>query len=160
MRRRRLIAFLAAAALIGGCGGDDDEPDRKTPVAPVPGPLINGRPSAGDPLAPADRRAARAATDRFLRSYLPYLYGRAEPTSVQPVTPDVARVLRSSRARVTPAQAERRPRVTALELLGQSRRSALVTVTVADGGPAPIRLVLTVERRDGRWVIADLGDDR
>lgn len=160
MRRRAVTAILACVAFVG-CGGDNEAERSTATTPPVPGPIIGAPPAAGrDPLRADERAAARAATTDFLGGYLPYLYGRARPSEVQPVTSAVAQVLRAGRARVTPAQAQRRPRVQALELVGQSPRSALVTVTVVDGGPAPFRLVLTAERQDGRWLIADLGDDR
>lgn len=159
----RVVAAGCAAVIVwlAGCGsGDHRTATRAQPTPPAPGPIIDARrPSGRDPLSAAERAAATAATRRFLARYLPYLYGRAVPGTVRPVTPSVARTLRRSNARVTPAQAARRPRITALRVTGQTAISALATATLADGGPAPYQLTLTVERRGGRWQIADLGDD-
>lgn len=157
---RRALTMLGASVVLAGCGSGHGR-DSSTPATPpAPGPII-GKPSApaGDPLSSAQRAAARATAQRFLAGYLPYLYGRGKPGSIAPVTPSVAHALRGGRARVTPAQARRHPRVTGLSVFGQSRRSALATVEIADGSPAPYRLTLTLEQRGPRWLVADLGDD-
>jgi hypothetical protein len=160
MRPRSAACTAMTLLVLGGCGGNG----RKEPVptvAPAPGPIIGGQPTPAprDPLSPGDRRAAAASVRRFLSGYLPYLYGRGPARRVAPVTPSVQQALRAGSARVTPAQRRRRPRVAGLEVIGQTPRSALAAVRVADGGPAEYQLTLTVERRDGRWVISDLGDD-
>ena len=154
---------MLACAALAGCGGGEDRAGRSTTTTPppLPGPIISEpAPANRDPLSTAERAAARAATTTFLDGSLPYLYGRRPAADVTPVSASVARALRAGRARTTPAQADRRPRVQSLELVGQSSISALATATIVDGGLTPYRLTLTVERRDGRWLIADLGDDR
>lgn len=160
MTAPRLTGIVVVAVLLAGCG-DREHPTRPPPVPAAPGPIITGRapPTASDPLTPAQRRAAKRAVRRFLRGYLPYLYGRAPARRVKPVTPSVAQALASGSARMTPAQRHRHPRVSRLKVTGQTAGSALAAVRVQDGGPAPFQLTLTVERRRGRWVISDLGDD-
>lgn len=157
---RRVLMVLAASAVLAGCGSSHN--DRSTATTPpAPGPIIGkANTSARDPLTGAQRAAARATAQRFLATYVPYLYGRGKPSRVGPVTQSVAHALRIGRARVTPAQARRHPRVTGLSVLGQSRRNALATVQIADGSPAPYRLTLTLEQRGPRWLVADLGDDK
>lgn len=153
-------AVAVAAVLLTGCGGHHPKPQTTPVTPPAPGPIIGAQTQPPrDPLSSAERREAAAAVRRFLSGYLPYLYGRGPAGRVAPVTPSVARTLRSGSARVTPAQRRRHPRVAALRVTGQTERSALATVQVTDGGPAPYQLTLTVEHRDGRWTIADLGDD-
>lgn len=159
-RCRVLASATVAAVLLAGCGGDHAKPQSTPAPPPAPGPIIGGQGQAArDPLSSAERRQAATVVRRFLSGYLPYLYGRTPASRVTPVTPSVARTLRSGSARVTPAQRRRHPRVAALHVTGQTAHSALATVQVADGGPAPYQLTLTVERRDGRWTITDLGDD-
>ncbi|MGD9735960.1 MAG: hypothetical protein AB7V58_10195 [Solirubrobacterales bacterium] len=153
-------AVAVAAVLLAGCG-DHHADSRTTPATPpAPGPIIGTTTQPPrDPLSTGERREATAAVRRFLSGYLPYLYGRGLPGRVAPVTPSVARTLRSGSARVTPAQRHRHPRVAALRVIGQTARSALAAVRIGDGGPAPYQLTLTVELRGGRWVVSDLGDD-
>lgn len=161
MTRAALPAAVAVAAvLLAGCGDHHANPRTTPATPPAPGPIIGGNTQPPrDPLGSAERRQAATAVRRFLSGYLPYLYGRGPADRVAPVTPSVARTLRSGSARVTPAQRQRHPRVAALRVTGQTERSALTAVQIADGGPAPYQLTLTVERRGNRWTIADLGDD-
>lgn len=160
--RRRVMALAATLVValgIGGCGADHSTRATTPAPPPAPGPIIGTKRGPADPLNRADRHAATRATRRFLTGYLPFLYGRRGPDRVRDATPSVVRALRRSRARVTPAQRRRRPRIGALALTGQTADSAIATVTIRDGGPAPYRLSLTVERRAGRWLVADLGND-
>lgn len=160
MTTRGLCAMAVCVVVLAGCGSGKATPSAPAPP-PAPGPIIGGpTPTAAqDPLPAAQRQAAERAVRRFLTGYLPFLYGRGPERDVAPVTASVAQALRAGSARVTPAQRRRRPRATALRISGQTPRSALAAVTVRDGGPAPFQLTLTVERRAGRWVISDLGDD-
>lgn len=161
MNRGARAAASLLAVLLAGCGGHGG-PTTSTPAPPpVPGPIIGGRqpPVARDPLTSSQRGQASSAVRRFLSGYLPYLYGRSPAARVAPVTSSVARALRSGSARVTPAQRRQRPRVAALKVTGQTTRSALASVQVGGAGAAPFQLTLTVERRGGRWLISDLGDD-
>lgn len=161
MRRRPAMCAVLAAALLASCGGKDEVRTSAPAPPPAPGPIIGGNasPTARDQLSAADRRAATAAVRRFLVGYLPYLYGRAPASRVEPITPSVAQALRAGTARTTPAQRRRHPRATAVKVTGQTARSALAGVQIADGGPAAFQLTLTVELRGRRWVISDLGDD-
>ena len=149
------VCLLAAgAALVLGRSSRDSSPIATTALPAAPSPVI-GRPRRTDPAA-AD---ARAAAQRFLGPYLRYLYGRARPGAVSGTTAAVARELRRGQARSTPAQAQRRPRVAGLEVTLQTPGSAVAAATIADGGPAPYRIVIGLERRDGRWLVSDLGND-
>ncbi len=162
---RRVAAAMCAALVLlvaaSGCGGDHtrDTSSKPTTTPAVPGPIIGGPRTPTNPLSAAERAAATRSARTFLSRYLPYLYGRARPASVMPVSPTVARTLRTSRARATPAQQQRRPRATALTVTAQSTRSAIASATIADGGPAPYRLSFTLERRAGRWQVVALGND-
>lgn len=161
MRHVRIAGCATLIVALASCGRGGDRAAPPAPTSrPAPGPIFDGgAPSGRDPLGAADRAAATAATRRFLAGYVPYLYGRARAATVAPVTPSVARTLRRSSARVTPAQATRHPRITDVRVTGQTAASALATAMIADGGPAPYQLTLTVERRGGRWQVSDLGDD-
>lgn len=150
-----LCLVVAAAAVLLGGGTDGSSPDgTTTALSAAPSPVIGG-PNTADP-AVAD---ARVAAQNFLGPYLRFLYGRARPDAVRGATPAVGRELRRGRARTTPAQAKRRPRVAGLEVTLQTPGSAVAAATIADGGPAPFRIVIGLERRGGRWLVSDLGND-
>lgn len=150
-----LCLLAAAAAVLLGGGTNGSPPVGRTTALPAaPSPFIGG-PKSIDP-AVAD---ARTAAQSFLGPYLRLLYGRARPEDVRGATAAVARELRRGRARTTPAQAQRRPRVAGLEVTLQTPGSAVAAATIADGGPAPYRIVIGLERRGGRWLVSDLGND-
>lgn len=159
-----ILLALAAAVLHPGqhqTGGPASSP---LPLIPAPNPVIGTRtpPPPPPPAGPsaAELARARAATRHFLAGYLPYLYGRAPARRVTDVTASVAASLRRSRARVTPAQRRRHPRLVALMLIGQTPGSAIATARVADGGVTAYPLTLTLQRSGrGEWVVADLGND-
>ncbi len=149
-----LCLLVAGAALLLGGGSRDSSSVATTSLPAAPSPVI-GRPAPVDPGV----TDARTAAQRFLGPYLRFLYGRARPDAVRGTTAAVARELRRGRARPTPAQAQRRPRLAGLEVTLQTPGSAVAAATVADGGPAPYRIVIGLERRNGRWLVADLGND-
>ncbi len=159
-----VVLALAAALLLPGqhrTGGPASSP---LPLIPAPNSVIGTRtpppppPPAGP--SPAELARARVAARRFLAGYLPYLYGRAPARRVTNLTASVAASLRRSRARVTPAQRRRHPRLVALMLIGQTPGSVIATARVADGGVAPYPLTFTLQRSGrGEWVVADLGND-
>ena len=161
MTRARVLGPALALLALGGCASQHRPPPSPAAPPPAPGPIIAGHstPPPLDPLTSAQRRQATVAVRRFLTGYLPYLYGRGPVGRVAPVTASVTRALHSGSARVTPAQRHRHPRVAGLRLTGQTSHSALAAVQITDAGPAAYQLTLTVERRAGRWVISDLGDD-
>jgi hypothetical protein len=149
-----LCLLIAGAALLLGGRSRDSSPVATTTLPAAPSPVI-GRPAPVDPGV----TDARTAAQRFLGPYLRFLYGRTRPGSVPGTTAEVARELRRGRARPTPAQAQRRPRLAGLEVTLQTPGSAVAAATIADGGPAPYRIVLGLERHNGRWLVADLGND-
>jgi len=158
-----VVLALAAALLLPGqhrAGAPASSPLR---LVPAPNPVIGTRtPPPPPPAGPSRAQLARArvAARRFLAGYLPYLYGRALARRVTDVTASVAASLRRSRARVTPAQRRRHPRLVGLTLVGQTPGSVIATARVADGGVAPYPLTFTLQQRtDGSWVVADLGND-
>jgi len=158
-----VLLALAAGLLLPGqhrTGGSASSPP---PLIPAPNPVIGTRtPPPHPPAGPsaAELARARAAARRFLAGYLPYLYGRGPARRVTNVSSSVAASLRRSRARVTPAQRRRHPRLVALSLIGQTPTSVIATARVADGGVAAYPVTFTLQQRtDGSWVVADLGND-
>jgi hypothetical protein len=152
-----LIALLLAAVRPHAAR----EPSATTPDVPVPGPIITATPPQTTPrraASPPDVPAARAAARRFLRSYLPVLYGRRRPASVHGVDAHLAASLRAA-ARAPRAPANRQPRVTALQARAQSPARVLMVATIADRIGRPYRIVFALTRQtSGRWLVSELAN--
>ena len=156
MRRSRSSAAALLAAIsvaLVACGGDEPQPQRESPVPAPPAPVVGGAP------APMELGAARSVAAAFLRGYLPYLYGRSRGERVPHVSATVRKGLARARARETPTQRSRRPRVVDVRLVAQRPDAVIATATIADGGAAPYPLTFTLVRRDGRWLVNSLGSD-
>lgn len=152
-----VLVFVLVVVLLTTTGSERPAPPRLLP--PAPGPVIGRAPPKEALLSPGQMRRARRAAVRFLRSYLPYLYGRRGARSVKGLAEPARRALARGRARVTPAQRRRRPRTEDLQLVAQSGRVVLATARVADGGSASYPLTFSLERRHDRWVVTSLGND-
>ncbi len=109
-------------------------------AAVVPTLDIDGAESAGP-----GRRAVVRQARRFLRGYLPYLYGQGPARAVQGSTAMLRRRLEIARLRVSPAARKRRPRVVRVTADPLDGGRWHVVATIADGGVAqyPIELLLT-----------------
>ena len=151
-----VVVALVVVALSSGGGNEGSEPLNR-PSSPI---VINGDdvPRRTVELTAAQRASARRSALVFARSYIPVLYGRAEPAQLVRATRHLRRSLRE--ARRPPVGVRRRhAQLRGLELTVQSERSIVATATVWDGVAAPFRVVFTVELRDGRWVVSDLASD-
>ena len=99
---------------------------------------------------------AAGAADRFLRSYLPFAYGRASAGSVRAAAPALRSELMRERLRITPAQGVRRPRAVSLRVVGTTPGFVVATGTVDDGGIAEYRLRFSLRERAGHWLVSDV----
>lgn len=167
-RRERLPAALASLALaaagalgLSACDGQPDHAGPTTATPPAPGPiLVVTSPRSANPrrLTPADVAAARAATRRFLDSYLPVLYGRRPAAHVRGVDAHVAASLGSA----SPAQrapGNRHPQVTHLVLRAQSTTEVVAIATIADRVTQPYRIVFSLtDDAQGRWLVSELAN--
>jgi hypothetical protein len=153
-RRRRAAArrLLSAAALLGVAA-------LGALLALTPGPLA---PRAGA-RGPRHLAAARgrgeappsplAAAVRFARGYTAVLFGRAAPTSLQPIAPALRRQLRGS-ALITPAELDARVSVRDLQVwLVQANAASATGLIDAGSGPA-LLLSLKLRLTDGGWVLS------
>lgn len=171
--RRRLRTFalvvtllaLAAIALSGTNRPDPaDEPTgvTTTTVEASPPPSL-AEPDATSRIRQPRRPTARLrrTAQRFLRTYLPYLYGQARLRSLERAAPELRRRLARAERRVPPAARRRRPRVRALLLGGLVRdaRAWRVTVRVADGDVAVYPIELLIAERRGRLVVVQTGGE-
>ena len=151
------LVVVLIVVVLAATGPGRPAPPRLQP--PAPGPVIGRSAPAPSPVPARELRRARHAAARFLRSYLPYLYGRRGARSVKGLAVPARRALTRGRARVTPSQRGRRPRTERLELLAQSARIVLATARVVDGGAASYPLTFSLERHRGRWIVSSLGND-
>ena len=103
--------------------------------------------------------AARRVGERFLRSYVPFLYGRGRADELKGASRELRRTLRRARVRVPPARAARTPRIVRLQSAEQSSATVVVTVIVDDGDLATYPVTALVERRAGSWQVIRLADD-
>ena len=60
----------------------------------------------------------------------------------------------TQRARVTPAERGRRPRVVSLATVGSTPGFVVATATIEDGGVAAYRLRFTLQGHTGRWLVS------
>ena len=160
---RRVVVVVVALALIGAAiTALTVAPSPGTGVrrAPVPrGPVRQRTPhpsrQRGAPPVPAAQlRRAHDAAGRFLRTFLPFAYGRARAPAVTSVTSALRRQLAREHTHVTPAERQRHPRVVSLRLAGIMPDLVAATATVTDGGIAPYPLRFTLQRIAGRWSVS------
>ena len=148
-----LLAGAIASLTLEACHGGRTR--RPTPTVRAP----SRRPSApvvprgiSPPVSTAGLRSAGDTASRFLISYLKFAYGRVRATSVEAVTPSLRSQLMRDRARVTPAERARYPRVVSLRVVGTWPGFVVATATVEDGGIAAYGLRFTLQERAGRWL--------
>ena len=152
------VAVAATTAAIALAGGDEPSPRTPEAMAPASGPVIRGGRGARVTRTP-DLSTARLVARRFLGGYLRFLYGRGSARAVPHASATVREGLARARARVTPAQHGRRPRVVDLELIAQDARVMIATAHVVDGGVATYPLTFSLALRGGRWLVNSLGSD-
>jgi hypothetical protein len=165
MRRPTAGSVAALAALIGLVAvllvplGVSDSRQRPTSVAPEPpGPSPEVVLGGAKPLGHA-HAGARDAGQRFLRSYVAFLYGRRDADQLDGASADLRRSLRRARVRVPPARGARTPTIVELSAVVQAPTLVHVTATVDDGDLAAYPVTAFVERRAGRWLVTHVGDD-
>jgi hypothetical protein len=161
---RRIVVAATLLLLVGGAVASltpegNPGPDARRSVGTVRG--RSRRPSArpvppraGRSVSARDLRIASRVARRFLVSYLKFAYGQASGTSVKAVTSGLRSQLIRDRARVTPAERGRRPRVVALEVLGTAPGVVLATALVDDGGITTYPLRVTLRDRRAVWLVS------
>jgi hypothetical protein len=129
-------------------------PAQRPSVDPSP-PLVLGTGDRGD----APLTAARNVGERFLRTYVAFLYGHTSALGLERATADVRRALRHSRVRVPPARRERTPAIVRVRAIRQAASVVQVAATVDDGDVAPYAVTAFVELRHARWRVTQVADD-
>lgn len=108
------------------------------------------------PVPAAAMRDARRVAERFLTGYLPFAYGRGSALAVGDVTSTLRRQLRRERARLTPVELRRRPRVVSLQTVGTTPAFVVAMAVIDDGGVATYRLRFTLQAGAGRWAVSSV----
>jgi hypothetical protein len=165
-RARRVVVVVVALLLIGaaitaltiapspGTGVRRATPAPRGPTRPTtPHPP---RQRAAPPVPAAQLRRAHDAAERFLRTFLPFAYGRACARAVTSVTPALRRQLPRERGQTTPVERHRNPSVVSLSVVGMTPGFALASAIVADGGIAAYPLRFTLQRGAGRWAVSSV----
>ena len=163
--RRAVVAVVAVLGLATALttltletrpGTHARKPTATAPRSPQPRPSRRLPPTARGPVSSAGLHRAVGVADRFLRSYLQFVYGSATAASVRAVAPALRSELVRERVQVTPAQRARRPRVVSLRLVGTTPGFVVATAAVDDGGVAAYRLRFSLEERAGRWLVSNV----
>jgi hypothetical protein len=134
------VGLSVAAGSRAPATADDAGVEQAAVVAPTfdDAPDPSGAP--GDDRGPVVRQARR-----FLRGYLPYLYGQGPARAIRGSTDVLRRRLTAARLRVPPAARRRHPRVVRVVADPLDLGRWHVVATVADGGVSryPIELLIT-----------------
>jgi hypothetical protein len=110
------------------------------------------------PAPPRGSRDAEVIAQRFLATYLPWLYGHASLTLMMPATPRVLARLERHPTGVPPAMRSLHGRVVAIAMRRDGGHwRALANVT---DDHETYELVLAVTHMRGRWLVTDVGNPR
>lgn len=127
-----------------------------TPQAAAPPAVIGTRP-APPPLTVMQVSAARAAARRFLASYLPVLYGRANPRTIRDADPHVRAELTAA-GRTPAAPGNRHPRITSLSTHSETSSALVLIAVITDGVQAPYQIVLQLTHEPDGWQVTQLAN--
>jgi len=161
MTRMTVIVGLAAIVAIGLAGGltlissNDPTPSQKQSTrSPTDerAPEAENHSTQGLDVAEADAR-------RFLTGYLALVYGKSGATidKLRNVSPSLLGSLRSDSARVTPAQAQRTPRLVRVAVIRQGAAEALATAQIKDSAGPAYPLILHMQDTTDGWIVTRLG---
>jgi hypothetical protein len=151
------VILIAAAGLMVIPGGELPS----TPTAPVDSgaraipPMQSSMPSVD--LADVGAATPRAATRRFLREYLRYVY-RAGPPPAIAAPGLVDRLASEARPRSSPADRQRRPAIVKVKSRSAGPGQAWVSARIRDGSTV-YSIELGARLISGRWLIASIGGD-
>ena len=125
------------------------------PAASPQGAVIGTRsaPAPSTAQVADSRRTAR----RFLASYLPVLYGRRTPSSVEDASPRVRAELRDA-ARSPQAPRNRHPRIARLTAHAEGRTTVVAIALIADSVTKPYQIALQLTEHDRRWQVTQLSN--
>ncbi len=154
-----LLALGAVMAALTLTALHSDQGRRRTPPPPAAASSRRSLPRRlPPPVSTAAMRDARRVAERFLAGYLPFAYGRGSALPVGDVTPALRRQLLRDRARLTPVERRRRPRVLSLQTVGTTPAFVVATAVIDDGGVVTYRARVTLQREASRWAVSSVED--
>jgi hypothetical protein len=113
---------------------------------------------------PEDHRAddlptIEATTRRFLNGYLPLIYGKrgASIDGLASASPRLIARLKAEGGHVTPAQAERTPRLQRVAVIKEGTIGALATAHIKDSPSPAYPLVFHLQKTPEGWVVTRIG---
>jgi len=111
------------------------------------------------PVSTGQLALARGVGERFLGGYLRFAYGRGSALAVSGMTPALRRRLQlRERARLTPVERRRRPRVVSLQTIGTTPTFVVATAVIDDGGVTTYRLRFTLQPEADRWAVSSVAE--
>ncbi len=165
-RARRVVVGIGALLALGGVmaaltltAPRSDQVRRRTPPPPAAASSPQSLPRRLPPPVPtAAMQDARRVAERFLAGYLPFAYGRGSALAVGDVTSALRRQLLRERARLTPVERRRHPRVVSLQTVGTTPAFVVATAVIDDGGVVTYRARVTLQREASRWAVSSVED--
>jgi hypothetical protein len=153
-----VIVVLAAVVGLAVAGGvvllsqDDDTP------APRRSSGDTGAPEAEDHSV-GDLPAVETAARRFLARYVPLIYGKPGATidELRSASPRLVAALRAEGGHVTPAQAQRTPRLQRVTVIKKGTLGALATAQIKDSPSPAYPLVFHLNKTSDGWVVTRIG---
>ena len=152
-----LLALGAVMAALMLTAPRSDHKRRRRPPPPTAASSPRSLPRRLPPPVPtAAMRDARREAERFLAGYLPFAYGRGSALAVGGVRSALRRQLLRGRARLTPVERRRRPRVVSLQTVGTTPEFVVATAVIDDGGAVTYLLRFTLQGGAGRWAVSSV----
>ena len=160
----RTSALIVAAALVVGVAlaggfvliGADDDGER---AAQSTHPPTSERAPEAESADVGELPAVEAAARRFLSGYLRVTYGKPGATidDIEAAAPRLLKSLKNSAARVTPAQAQRTPRVQRVTVIADGTITALATAQIKDSPSPAYPLSFHLQKTAQGWVVTRIG---
>jgi hypothetical protein len=119
-------------------------------------PLATPTPTPPTDVTVADIRTAKRNARRFLARYLSYTYGRRQARAIPATTAALRGALADQPPRVRRRDRRRRPRVEPLQASALAA-DQIDLVALVDDRKRRYQVQLTLEPRDGRWLVTDIG---
>src|SRR4051812_20248912 len=147
-----VVAMGVAAALLS----DRREPSHGSQARR---PAINERAREAEDHNVGDLTAVEAAARRFLGGYLPLIYGKpgAAIDELPSASPRLITRLEAEGGHVTPAQAERAPRLQQVAVIRDGAIGALATAQIKDSPSPAYPLVFHLQKTPEGWVVTRIG---